>query len=288
MLLPISTLLIAMISIQSGASLAKNLFPLAGVAGTTCLRISLAALILSLIWRPWRHPVAPIIRKNLLIYGISLGVMNLTFYFAIQRIPLGIAVALEFAGPLGLAVLFSRRKVDFLWVALAMIGIYFVLPASGDNVNLDPLGIFFALFAGACWASYIHFGQKISRVLHGWQAATWGMIVAAMTVLPFGLLLDGPRLATWDVLPWGLSVALLSSAIPYSLEMISLKAIPARTFGILMSLEPVFAALSGLIFLNEKLTLFQWLAIVSIILASAGSSLTASKEAERGPETAGS
>ena len=141
-------------------------------------------------------------------------------------------------------------------------------------MELHPLGIFFALVAGACWASYIHFGQKISQVLHGGHAAAWGMIVAALTVLPFGLILDGPRLASPDILPWGLGVALLSSAIPYSLEMISLKAIPARTFGVLMSLEPAFAALSGLIFLGEKLTAFQWLAIVSIILASAGSTLT--------------
>lgn len=277
MFIPIFALFVAMISIQTGASLAKHLFPLLGVQGTTTLRIGFAALILCALWRPWRKKLTPQQLRLVLFYGIALGVMNLQFYLALQRIPLGIAVALEFAGPLTLTLFSSRRKLDFLWAVLAGVGIVLVLPMKEASASLDPIGILFALGAGICWAFYIYFGQKISASLHGGYAAAYGMTVAALVVLPFGLLSSGADLLNLEIMPTAFAVAILSSALPYSLEMIGLKALPPQTYGILMSLEPAFAALSGLAFLGEKLELLQWMAIVCIIVASVGTSLTARK-----------
>jgi inner membrane transporter RhtA len=278
-MIAILTLLIAMLSIQSGASLAKQLFPVVGVQGTTTLRIAIAAVILNLIWRPWSHQGLNRAHLKVLVkYGMALGLMNLLFYLALERIPLGIAVALEFTGPLTISLLASRRRIDFLWAFLAAIGIAFILPLQGTAQPLDPIGIGFALGAGACWALYIFFGQKISATLHGGIAAALGMAVAALVVLPFGLVTEGAKLLNGDIWPLALAVALLSSAIPYSLEMIALKKLPAKTFGILMSLEPAVAALSGFLFLSEKLATSQWLAILCVIGASAGS---ASKSTEK-------
>jgi inner membrane transporter RhtA len=273
-MLPIIALLIAMLSIQSGASLAKQVFPLAGVQGTTTLRVFFAALILCAIWRPWRKKLTSLEKRNVLIYGAALGVMNLLFYLSIQKIPLGIAVALEFTGPLAIALFASRKKLDFLWAFLAVVGIIFVLPLNQTSQHLDPLGIIFALAAGVCWALYILFGQRIGKTLHGGFAASIGMAVAALVVLPFGIAESGFQIFHWSLLPMGFAVAIFSSALPYSLEMVALKALPTRTFGILMSLEPAVAALAGLTYLGEHLEVIQWLAVACIIVASAGSSLS--------------
>lgn len=278
MLFAISAILTAMVSIQSGASLAKQLFPLLGAQGTTTLRIGFAALILCAIWRPWRRKLTPAQIRHLLFYGLALGSMNLQFYLALQKIPLGLTVALEFTGPLSLALFASRRKLDFLWAFLAGLGILLVLPLNVETAALDPWGILFALGAGACWALYIYFGQKISATLHGGFAAAIGMMIAALVVLPFGLVSAGSQLLDFKLWPTALAVAILSSALPYSLEMIGLRALPPQTFGILMSLEPAFAALAGLVFLNEKLSLMQGLAIMCIIVASGGTSLTSGEK----------
>lgn len=263
-----------MVSIQTGASFAKGLFPIAGPAGTTALRLFFATLILWLIWRPWRFKLPSL--KNLFVYGASLGLMNLTFYFALMRIPLGLAVALEFIGPLTLTMLSSRKKIDFFWAILAGIGIYLILPKSElSTSSADPLGMMWALIAGMFWAFYIFFGQRAGKDLHGGIATTIGMSFAALAALPFGLAMDGAKLLDPSILPMGIMVAILSSALPYSLEMYALKKMPTRTFGILMSLEPAVASLVGLIFLNEQLTGTQWMAILCVICASLGSSLTA-------------
>ncbi|HBX54886.1 MAG TPA: threonine/homoserine exporter RhtA, partial [Pseudomonas sp.] len=271
--LPIALLLVAMISIQSGASLAKGLFPLIGAAGTTALRLSLAALILCLLMRPWRARLSLASSRSLLAYGLSLGAMNLLFYLSLKTIPLGIAVALEFTGPLALALFSSRRLLDFVWIALAVFGLWLLLPNPQADVQLDPVGMALALAAGLCWALYIVFGQKAGAE-HGSHTVALGTIVAALLVFPIGLSQAGGSLFSLDLLPIALGVAVLSSALPYSLEMVALTRLPARTFSILMSMEPAIAALSGLLFLSERLSLSQWLAISAIILASAGAAAT--------------
>jgi inner membrane transporter RhtA len=271
----IAALLMAMVSIQTGASLAKSLFPLVGPQGSAALRLFFASFILLLAWRPWSRPPARSTWSAVWLYGLSLGGMNLLFYMSLAHIPLGIAVAFEFCGPLSVALFASRRAMDFLWVACAVGGIPLLLPLGGSSAALDPLGIVFALAAGACWALYIIFGRRVGAAVHGGTATALGMSVAALIVLPFGVTHSGLRLLSWDVLPTGIAVAVLSSAVPYSLEMVALKRLPAHTFGILMSMEPAVAALSGLIFLSEKLSVFQWVALGLIILASAGSTMSA-------------
>jgi inner membrane transporter RhtA len=271
-ILPIMLLLIAMTSIQSGASLAKGLFPLIGATGTTALRLGLAALILCVLMRPWQARLTLRSCRSLLAYGLALGSMNLLFYLSLQTIPLGIAVALEFTGPLGLALLSSRRLLDFVWIALAVFGLW-LLPSAQADVPLDPLGMALALGAGLCWALYIIFGQQAGAE-HGRQTVALGTIVAALLVFPIGVWQAGSSMFSLDLLPIALGVAVLSSALPYSLEMIALTRLPARTFSILMSMEPAIAALSGLLFLSERLSLSQWLAIGAIILASAGAAAT--------------
>jgi inner membrane transporter RhtA len=263
-------LLIAMVSIQLGASLAKSLFPLLGVERTTALRLTIAALILCVIWRPWKHDFW---KKNLSIvifYGVSLGVMNYLFYLAIERIPLGIAVGLEFTGPLAVALLSSRRCIDFVWALLAAVGIVLVLPLSQTSSSLDPVGVLYAAGAGLFWALYIVFGKKASSALPAGVITTLGMIAGSLVMIPIAAWQRGMQPFNIEALPLVFMVALLSSAIPYSLEMSALKKLPAKNFGILMSLEPAIAALSGLIFLHEHLSTTQWLAIICIIMASAG------------------
>jgi inner membrane transporter RhtA len=274
----IALLILAMVSIQTGASFAKGLFPLAGAAGTTAIRLFFATVILWAVWRPWRMSFKKSDLKNLFVYGASLGLMNLTFYFALERIPLGLAVTLEFVGPLTLSTISSRRKIDFLWVILAAVGIYLVMPQTQIGAATDTLGIVFALVAGMFWAFYIHFGAKAGKDLHGGMATTIGMSFAALVALPFGLVIDGGKLLNPSLLPMGLLVAVLSSALPYSLEMISLKKMSTKTFGILMSLEPAIASLVGLIVLSESLSSIQWLAILCVIVASLGSSISAGEQ----------
>jgi inner membrane transporter RhtA len=273
LLLPIALLVVAMTSIQSGASLAKSLFPLIGPEGTTALRLSLAALILCIVMRPWRTRPNFAAWRSLLGYGLSLGAMNLLFYMSLKTIPLGIAVALEFTGPLALALFSSRRLLDFVWVGLAVLGLWLLLPNTASNDHLDPLGMALALAAGVCWALYILFGQKAGAA-HGVQTVAFGTLVAALLVFPVGLWQVGGSLFSVDLLPVALTVAVMSSALPYSLEMFALTRMPARTFSVFMSLEPAIAALSGLIFLSENLSPMQWLAIGAIILASTGAAAT--------------
>ncbi len=198
--------------------------------------------------------------------------MNLVFYLALSRIPLGLAVTLEFVGPLGVAIFGSRRAIDLAWVVLAATGIALIAPWKGGSV--DPLGVLLALGAGAFWAAYILIGGRVSRLVPGSAAVATGMLFAAAVVLPISVATGGfARLTAGRTLA-GLGVALLSSAIPYTLEMIALNALPARTFGILMSLEPAVAALAGRSFLGEILSPAQWLAVALVIAASAGSTLT--------------
>lgn len=260
----------AMISIQLGASLAKGLFPVVGAIGATTFRLTIASAILLIIWRPWRIRLSANSYKSICIYGVSLGLMNLLFYLSLERIPLGIAVALEFTGPLAISLVQSRKLVDFLLAILAGMGIFLILPLGILESRLDPIGLAYALSAGICWAMYILFGQKAGKLEHGGVVTSYGMLVAAIIVLPFGLMFTGGGLLNPSLLPLGITVAIFSSALPYSLEMVALKEIPSRTFGILLSLEPAIASLTGILILGEHLSLKQSMAIICIIMASLG------------------
>ncbi|MBV4544442.1 threonine/homoserine exporter RhtA [Pseudomonas vlassakiae] len=277
-LFPIGLLLIAMASIQSGASLAKSMFPIIGAQGTTTLRLIFASIIMLLILRPWRVRLTASTLRNVVIYGMSLGGMNFLFYMSLQTTPLGIAVALEFTGPLAVALFASRRALDFVWIALAVAGLLLLLPVGHGGQPLDLQGAAYALGAGVCWALYILFGQRAGAE-HGIQSAALGVVVAALFVAPVGIVHAGSALLTPAVIPLALGVAVLSTALPYSLEMVALTRMPARTFGTLMSIEPAIGALSGLLFLGEVLSTTQWLAILAIIAASAGATLSMRREA---------
>lgn len=271
--LPIVALLISILSIQAGASLAKSLFPLVGAPGVTALRLALASLILIAIFRPWRLRFPRQQWLPLLIYGLALGSMNYLFYLAIRTIPLGIAVALEFTGPLAVALFASRRMVDVIWVLLVIIGLSFLLPVSSHLQHIDLTGAACALGAGVGWAVYILSG-KYAGAEHGAASVSLGTLIAAIVFVPLGSIQAGELLWHWSILPLGIYVAVLSTALPYSLEMLALTRLPARTIGTLFSLEPAMGALSGLLFLGERLSLSQVLAILCIIIASAGATLS--------------
>lgn len=271
--MPVAVILIAMMSIQSGASLAKSLFPLVGAPGVTALRIALGTLILVVVFKPWRLRFKKEQRLPLLFYGLALGGMNYMFYLSIQTIPLGIAVALEFTGPLAVALFSSRRPVDFIWVVLAVLGLWFLLPLGQSVSQIDLTGAALALGAGACWAVYILTYQRAGEE-HGPATVALGSLIAAVIFVPIGMAQATDSIWQWSILPVGLAVAILSTALPYSLEMIALTRLPTRIFGTLMSMEPALAAISGMIFLGETLTLVQTLALCSIIAASMGSTLT--------------
>ncbi|KCV55195.1 threonine/homoserine exporter RhtA [Bordetella bronchiseptica] len=272
-LLPIVLLLVAMASLQGGASLAKTLFPAVGAQGTAALRLGFSALILLPLLRPWRLRLDAAGWRVVVLYGLALGGMNLLFYLSLRTIPLGIAVALEFTGPLAVAVLTSRRWHDFAWIGLAAGGLLLLIPHGAAAGPLDPTGVACALAAGACWALYIVFGQR-AGLRRGTRTVALAATVAAAAVLPFGLAHAGAALFSPAIIPLGLAVAILSSALPYALEMQVLTRMPARTFGTLLSLEPVFGALSGLLFLGETLNATQWLAVAAIVAASAGITAT--------------
>jgi inner membrane transporter RhtA len=272
-IVPIAAALLAMVSVQSGASLAKTLFPIIGPVGTVGLRIGFGTLVLIAALRPWRTRIGKTNWQPLALYGVSIGVMNVCFYLALSRIPLGIAVALEFTGPLAVAVLSSHRPVDFLWIGLALAGLGLILPIVHIGQGIDPIGLLFALGAGACWALYIVFGRRTGAD-HGAQSVALGSLISAVIVVPAGMLTAPPALFSRSVMLFGLAVGILSTALPYALDMVALTRLPARTFGVLMSLDPAIGALCGWVFLGEQLRLLQWTAIVLIILASAGSAST--------------
>jgi len=268
----------SMVSVTSGAALAKSLFHAIGPAGTTGLRNGYGALMLLAFWRPWRAGRLTAAQWRLVAaYGVSLGMMNLLFYTALQTLPLGLAVAIEFIGPFTLALINSRRLTDFVWLLLAVAGLALLLPWGDGPLAADPKGVAFALAAGALWALYIVFGQKASRLLPGGYVTSIGITIGSLITVPVGLVQAGSAMFDWSTLGVALGVALFSSAIPYSLDMVALRRVPARTFGILMSLEPAVAAMSGLILLGEGLTLRQQFAIGCVMIASLGSTSSARK-----------
>jgi inner membrane transporter RhtA len=273
---PVPAILGAIVSVQGGAALAKGLFPALGPIGTVGLRVVLSAIMLMAAFRPGLRALSPAQWRAVIPYGLILGTMNIVFYLSLSRIPLGVAVTVEFIGPLAVAVFGSRRAVDIAWVVLAAAGIALITPWSGGGA--DAVGVALALAAGVCWAAYILLGGRVSRVMPGGASVATGMLIGSFVALPAAIAADGFARLTLPLFLAGIGVALLSSAIPYTLEMVALKGLPARTFGILMSLEPAVAALLGLVVLHELLSFRQWLAVALIIAASTGSTLTS-----RGP-----
>ncbi|MDR3615295.1 MAG: DMT family transporter [Candidatus Obscuribacterales bacterium] len=282
MLLPLLAVLGSIISLCVGSSYAKQLFSHIGSDGTTVIRIVFAAVMLVCIWRPWRLPLDRKQAAYIALYGLTLGCMNLMFYKGIAKIPIGIAIAIEFIGPLTLATFSSRRILDFVWIVLAAIGLLLLSPLAGSaSTSLDPGGVFCILIAAVLWAVYIIVGKKAGQG-HGGQVTSLGFVMASLVVLPFGAQHAYKAMFEPSYVLVGCMVALLSSAIPYSLEMYALQKIPNQTFGILLSMEPAVGALTGWIILGEMLASLQWLAIGCIVAASIGCSFTA-KKAEDGP-----
>jgi inner membrane transporter RhtA len=268
------SLVVAMLLFQSGAAIAKTLIPLIGATGMAALRAGFGSVLLAMYWRPWRTRGFSGGWRTLVVYGVALGTMNLLFYASLQRLPLGVAVAIEFTGPLAVAIATSHRAVDFLWVGIAALGLLAVLPLGWTADHLDPVGLGLGFAAGACWAIYIVYGKRVGAHFGGMSTAL-GMLIGAAVLVPIGLFTQGARLFAPDIVPAALAVAVLSSALPYSLEMFALTRLPTRTYGVLMSLDPALGALAGLAFLGEHLTTVQWLAIGCIVAASAGSAATA-------------
>jgi inner membrane transporter RhtA len=265
---PTVLVIVAVGSVQFGSALAKTLFDQVGPGGTVFLRLLLAALVLTLIWRP---PIKGHGRRDLWLvfwFGVCLAGMNMAFYASLDRIPLGVAVTFEFVGPLGVAVWGSRRAIDLVWVALAAIGI--VLLSDFGSSDLDALGVGFALLAGAFWAAYILLSARVGRVFPGGSGLALSMVVGAVLLVPVGVADAGADLLAIGVLATALAVSLLSSAIPYTLEMEALRRLPEAVFGVLMSIEPAVAALAGFLVLGESLSTREVVAILFVVAASAG------------------
>ncbi|BBF72651.1 DMT family transporter [Sphingobium indicum] len=265
-----------------GTSYGKQLFPIVGATGTIAYRVGFSALILLLVFRPWRLSLTRADLFATMRYGVVLGLMNLSFYLAIRTIPLGLAIAIEFLGPLTVSLLYSRRPGQLAMVAMAAIGLALLLPLHESPHALDPAGVGFALMTGLCWGLYIVFGKKTTH-LPGGQAVALGMATAALVVVPFGIVEAGATLLAPSLVLTGLVTAVLSSALPYSLEMIALKQIPANRFGVLMSLEPAAGAVAGGVLLGEILLPMQWLAVALVVAASAGSVLLGDAKADLPP-----
>ena len=271
-------LLIAMISMQSSGSFAKYLFGQFPILTVSAMRLLLGAMILALIFKIWQIHFRQIKWPAIISYGIALAGMNLLFYLSIDRLPLGIAVSFEFIGPLSVALFYARQKFDFVWVGLAILGLILLFPFDQAAQPLDPIGIAFALGAGACWALYIVAGQRPSGV-SGNHTVCLGMFVGMLVLMPIALFAGMPA-HTFEPMSllYFVALAVLASALPFSLEMIALRNLSALSFGTLMSLEPAIAALSGLVFLGETLLWTQWLALATIISASVGCTVTTQRQ----------
>lgn len=260
-------------SVQFGAAIASKLFAQAGPGGVVLLRLALAAVMLTAVARPAIRGRTRSDYLAVLGYGLILGVMNWCFYEALDRLPLGVAVTVEFTGPLAVAVAGSRRALDGLWVVLAGGGVV-LLALRGDNSHVSVVGVLLALAAGACWAGYILISQRVGRTWAQLDGLALALCVGTLVVIPAGIVEGGSALLRPSLLAGGVAVAILSSILPYSFELIALRRLRAATFGLLMSLEPAVAALAGVLLLSQPLRLVTTAAIVMVVVASVGTTLT--------------
>jgi inner membrane transporter RhtA len=265
--------LAAIASVQFGGALAKSLFDEIGPGGTVLLRVLLAAVILAAFWRPSLRGHSAAEWRLIALFGVSLAAMNLSFYESLDRIPLGIAVTIEFVGPLGVALAGSRRAFDLVWVGLAAAGI--LLLSDFGTADLDRLGVALALLAGGFWAAYILLSVRVGSSFPGGNGLALAMVLAATMLVPVGVADAGGELLVPWILAAGLAVAILSSVIPYTLEMEALRGLPAGVFGVMMSLEPAMAALAGFVVLGEGLATRELVAILLVVAASAGAARNA-------------
>jgi inner membrane transporter RhtA len=270
---PTLLVLIGIASVQFGAALAKSLFDEVGPGGTVLLRVLFAAIVLAAIWRPAVGGRSRSDWRLVVVFGLSLAAMNLAFYESLERIPLGVAVTFEFVGPLGVAIAGSRRPLDLVWVLLAAAGI--LLLSDFGGADLDGLGVALAFLAGAFWAAYIVLAVRVGRAFPGGSGLALAMVVGAAALVPVGVADAGAELLVPWILAAGLAVAILSSAIPYTLEMEALRRLPTGVFGVMMSLEPAMAALAGFIILDEGLATRELVAIMLVVAASAGATRNA-------------
>ncbi|MFW0109242.1 EamA family transporter [Rothia sp. P13129] len=258
-------------SLQFGSAFAVHLFPHIGAWGVSLLRLGFASLIVLAFIRPNLRVWNTHQWKATILFGISLGLMNGFFYQAIARIPLGLAVAIEFVGPLILAIALSRRLIDFLWALLAAIGLIILgVDALNDSSNIDLLGVLYALIAGGFWAAYVITSTRLGSVIQGASGLAVGLFIAALTLLPLGA--AGATIVFSDIklLLFALATALFSSLVPATFEFAALRRIPQNTFSILLSLEPAIAAIAGWILLAQHTGLYRWAAIILLVIASIG------------------
>lgn len=265
---PVGLVLTGVCSVQVGAAVATSYFDELGPSGMTLLRLAFAALVLVVIWRPDPRALTGEGLRLAGLFGLVLGVMNVSFYLALDRLPLGVAVTIEFAGPLGVAVATSRRRADVGWAALAALGILGLADPSGGSV--DALGVVLVLIAAGCWATYILLSQRLGSASARGDGLALAMVVATLVAVAPGVAAAGPSLLEPRLLVVGLAVGLMSSVIPYSFELEALRRMPAHVFGVLMSLEPAVAAAAGLLILGQGLTGRQLVAIGLVVAASGG------------------
>ncbi|MFI0812547.1 EamA family transporter [Streptomyces echinatus] len=265
---PVGLVLAGCVSVQFGGALAVTLMPRAGAAGVVTLRLVAAAIVLLLVCRPRLRGHSRTDWGTVVVFGIAMGAMNGLFYEAVARIPLGPAVTLEVLGPLALSVLASRRAINMLWAGLALGGVF--LLGGGGFGHLDPIGVAFALGAGAMWAAYIIFSARTGRRFPQADGLALAMVVAAVLFLPIGIVSAGTRLLNPTTIALGSAVALLSSVLPYTLELLALRRLPASTFAIMMSLEPAIAATAGFLILGQSLSVPEAAAIALVVAASIG------------------
>ncbi|MEL6777133.1 MAG: EamA family transporter [Cyanobacteria bacterium J06597_16] len=266
---PTVLVLLAIVSVQFGSAIAKSLFTELGMWGVVSLRVSFSAMMLFTLWRLKWHSKIRQNLKAIITFGLVFALMNSFFYAAIARIPLGIAIALEFSGPLGLSILKSQRRLDSVWAILAGVGVILLTPLSGATV--DPWGITLALLAGICWALYILLAAQVGQKLPGIEGLAWALAISTVLLLPIGIATAGSALLNPRLLAMGAGVAMLSTAIPYSCEMMALRRLPVKVFGIMLSLEPMAGVVAGFFILGETLSVRSLIACLLVSIAAAGS-----------------